>query len=365
VSTPKAEDNVALTDLSVVRNPEMVIVFAAGNDGVDNDSNGSIDLRQIGSQAAAKNCITIGASENNRPDLTVAYGVSGGGRRDPRYAVEPIYGDQYADDPDGMAAFSSRGPTREKRFKPDVVAPGTCILSARSSLVADSGFYGESPDPKYMYESGTSMASPLASGCCALLRQFLVANPPEQGQTAPPAGGVQQPIAAPSTYSPTAALVKALLINGAVELPGQYSPSEAGISPNPNSGWGRISVADSVGATDGTKIGYGEHPGVDEDDVVEIPVTVDAAGSGTRALKVTLVWTDPAGAMLQNDLDLTVTAGGSEKHGNVSSGNAFDRVNNVEQVQWEGVPAGEAKIKVSVHRLTSDKQAFAWAWKVY
>ena len=34
--------------------------------------------------------------------------------------------------PEGMAAFSSRGPTQESRFKPDVIAPGTSILSTHS-----------------------------------------------------------------------------------------------------------------------------------------------------------------------------------------------------------------------------------------
>lgn len=351
-------------DEFVAQNPDMVIVFAAGNDGADRDSNGSIDLRQIGSQAAAKNCLTVGASENFRPDLTVAYGVSGSGRRDPRYSVAPIFGDQYSDDPNGMAAFSSRGPTREKRIKPDVVAPGTCILSARSSLVSDSEFYGKSPDPKYMFESGTSMAAPLASGCAALIRQFLVANPPQQQQQALPGGGAQQPIQEPGSYSPSAALVKAVLINGAVELVGQYNPTEAGASPNPNSGWGRISIADSVSANDGTNAGYGEHQGLDEDDVFEFTISIDGDNAG-KTLKVTLVWTDPAGAMLQSDLDLTVIAGNAERHGNMAAGSAFDRVNNVEQVKWEGVPGGEVQVRVSVFRLTTDKQSFAYAWKLY
>lgn len=52
----------------------MFRVQAAGNDGVDSNRDGVADLRQIGSQAAAKNCITVGASENFRPGLTLEYG---------------------------------------------------------------------------------------------------------------------------------------------------------------------------------------------------------------------------------------------------------------------------------------------------
>jgi serine protease AprX len=54
----------------------------------------------------------------------------------------------------------------------------------------------------------------------------------------------------------------------------------------------------------------------------------------TALLKVTLVWTDPPGEVLQNDLDLLVRAAdGQERHGNKGpSSSDFDRVNNVEQV---------------------------------
>ena len=42
--------------------PDMVILFAAGNDGTDaGRPDGVVDLRQIGDEAAAKNCITVGA----------------------------------------------------------------------------------------------------------------------------------------------------------------------------------------------------------------------------------------------------------------------------------------------------------------
>jgi serine protease AprX len=332
-------------DQFVIEHPDMLICFAAGNDGVDQDRNGVIDLRQVGSQAVAKNILTIGASENDRPELTVAYGVRPGGGTDPRYAARPIFGDRYADNPDGMAAFSNRGPSPEQRFKPDLVAPGTCILSARSSLVEDGEFYGPSPDPNYMFESGTSMACPLATGCAAVIRQFLTENPPE---------------GAASGFSPSAALVKAIMINGAVELPGQYNPSEAGPSPNNASGWGRVSVSDSALVASETA-GYGEGQPLDEDETFDIDVNVAESG---KTLKVSLVWSDPPGAMLQNDLDLIVTAGSAERHGNSGTRAAFDRTNNVEQVRWENVPRGTAKITVRAFRLTSDTQAFSYAWKL-
>jgi len=52
----------------------VVLVAAAGNDGTDQDRDGRIDPSAIGSQSAAKNCITIGASESNRDNTKFTYG---------------------------------------------------------------------------------------------------------------------------------------------------------------------------------------------------------------------------------------------------------------------------------------------------
>jgi subtilisin family serine protease len=90
--------------------------------------------------------------------------------------------------------YSSRGPTRDHRIKPDVVAPGSTILSAKSRLATANPRWGPSPDGDYMFDAGTSMATPLVAGCAAVVREsFRVRR------------GVQ----------PSAALVKAMLVNGA------------------------------------------------------------------------------------------------------------------------------------------------------
>ena len=62
------------------------------------------------------------------------------------------------------AAFSSRGPTRDGREKPDLSAPGIGIEGARSARITDApGTGGVS------YQSGTSMATPHVTGAVALL----------------------------------------------------------------------------------------------------------------------------------------------------------------------------------------------------
>jgi subtilisin family serine protease len=64
---------------------------------------------------------------------------------------------------DGLAAFSSKGPSVRGLRKPDVAAPGALILS---SCWTD--------DASYCFKSGSSMASPHVAGAIAL---YLSANP--------------------------------------------------------------------------------------------------------------------------------------------------------------------------------------------
>jgi serine protease AprX len=262
-------------------------------------------------------------------------------------------------------AFSSRGPTKEGRIKPDVVAPGTSILSALSRNAPMGNTFGTSTDPLFFFDSGTSMATPLVAGCAAVLRETLVKN---------------------GLAAPSAALIKALLINGADVLPGQYNPSEAGESPNDNSGWGRVNLSRSVvlpGQPGNAGLGEGGplEQGQEDSFTIDIPEEVPkVAAKGRRhrgpagdpeptaagvTLKITLVWSDPPGPQLQNDLDLIVLAAdGSERHGNSGITAGFDHRNNVEQVLWTGMPPGEARIVVRAFRITQFPQPYAYVWRL-
>ncbi|HKM75805.1 MAG TPA: S8 family serine peptidase [Candidatus Bathyarchaeia archaeon] len=68
-----------------------------------------------------------------------------------------------------IASFSSLGPTRDGRIKPDIVAPGLYIASARSSMIPVSD---SDPDIDHRVLAGTSMATPHVAGVIALMLQY-------------------------------------------------------------------------------------------------------------------------------------------------------------------------------------------------
>lgn len=69
------------------------------------------------------------------------------------------------------STFSSMGPTRDGRQKPDVSAPGQAIAAAMSNSTAPSTQLQVAPAGKYVIEQGTSMASPHVAGLVALMLQ--------------------------------------------------------------------------------------------------------------------------------------------------------------------------------------------------
>jgi hypothetical protein len=230
-----------------------------------------------------------------------------------------------------IADFSSRGPTRDGRIKPDVVAKGTQVFST-----LPSNGYGTS--------QGTSMSTPVVSGISALLLE----------QWRRTMGG----------SDPRPQMLRALIIHGTEDVgnPG----------PDYTFGFGLVNAKNSIDIvrTDnntGSSIRSGL---VTQGAKFQIPMTV-SAGSNVR---VTMVWDDPEGiplaqVSLVNDLDVKLIG----PSGVVTLPYVLDPVNRtapavpgtnardtIEMIELSNAPAGVYTLEVTGTRVTSPEgQTFA------
>src|SRR5262249_40627691 len=124
----------------------LLYVFAAGNKGGGlNDGTGG-SCETIQSPATAKNVITVGAVEQRRFITNETWTCESGPGS--CHTNAPWQGMSDADNQ--VAAFSARGNVGIEsegefgRFKPDVVAPGTFVVSARSGQWDQSAYYSDS-----------------------------------------------------------------------------------------------------------------------------------------------------------------------------------------------------------------------------
>lgn len=290
-----------LFDRFLWEHPEMTVLVAAGNDG----ENG---YKSIGSPATAKNVIAVGATENVRPDLG-----------------------KNSDDEDDIWGSSSRGLTSDGRLKPDLVAPGSAILSTRSSLAPSKNFYKRFND-HYAYMNGTSMATPILAGGVAQIRQFLN----EEGESAP-----------------SGALLKAMLLTGAENLDEDMRKQ----------GYGRADLEQTI------ETSYkDEKDGIRTREKVKYKIKVT---DDSKPLAITLAWTDYPASMtakrtLVNDLNLKVTTpDGKRLNGNdffeAPYNDQVDNLNNVEQI-WIAEPReGIYTITVEGYNIPKGPQPYALA----
>jgi hypothetical protein len=284
---------------------DFLCCFANGNSGPSGST--------VSSPATAKDCVSVGAT-------------------------------QQAPNQETIAGYSSRGPASDGRFKPTVAAPGgedpTFINSADNNT-------GNPPSATCNVQGspfqGTSMATPAVAGCALLVRDYFAQGFYPLGA----AGG--DPIA------PSAALVKAMLVNGGRDM-------ATGDQPNNTEGWGRILLDDVLyfgGDTRELRLAD-ESVGLATGEQVEYVYNVDAA---SEPLEITLVWTDYPGAQnanpaLVNDLDLTVISplgstylGDVYSGGQSATGGSADRRNVEECVRRTAPETGNWTIRVRAQNV--------------
>ncbi len=340
---------------------DYLIVVAAGNTGPT--AGGAISR-----PANAKNILSVGGAYNHRPSTG-----------------------WYGDTASLLTYFSARGPvstgtTGDTRFKPDIVAPGAMVLSTRSNQVAagtdvgwgnEAGIDGGDGDgdndgrPDYAWMGGTSMSTPQVTGAATIVRDYF------------------QDIQGFATATPpSAALIKAALLNGAVDMGYGYEAYNSSTRPSGQvhyggrnmQGWGFLNVEQAITPRaprsfffdDFTNITNSTHQSTmgtnGTGDYVEYTVAV---ADSSEPLKVTLTWTDYQDgndSYAVNNLNLLVTApapGSTAYYGNNFSGSwsvtggAYDTKNNTEAVYLQSPAAGTWTIRVTDAAHGSGTQPFA------
>jgi hypothetical protein len=325
-------------------NQEMVIVFAAGNDGPTTES--------VSPPATGKNIISVGAAQNVQPFPGADDGADLGDTTDSQ-----------ADNANAIVDFSSRGPCADLRQKPDLVAPGThvsggvtqaanpgpdgtadpCFLDIGDNNIGVDGgsdgsiFFPDTGQQFYTASSGTSHSTPCVAGGCALVRQYFI----NHGWT-----------------PPSPAMTKAWLMNAARYMNGPEADDTL---------W---SVAQGMGEMDlGTA--FDGAPRLLRDEAAgdmftasgQTHVFAGVIANPKEPFRVTVAWTDApgstTGAAYNNDLDLTVTVGGNVYKGNVFNGafsitgGSADLYDNVESVFLPAGNSGNFAVTITAASINS------------
>lgn len=233
-----------------------------------------------------------------------------------------------------IANFSSRGPLKDGRIKPEVVAGGQTITSTI-------------PGNTYGTSNGTSMASPTVTGTVALL--------------------VERYRQLHGGSNPPATLLKAITCNSADDLgnPG----------PDFTFGFGLLNARTAVEALEGGH--YFQNSVAQGATIIH---TIPAVPAGTYQLKVMLHWNDPAASpaaavSLVNNLNLTVTGTDAVLHRplildpapsnvTVNAVEGIDQVNNIEQVVINNPPAGDVTISVTGATIPSGSQPYVVTYQL-
>ena len=283
------DDETRIWDSIAYYNPNYLIFKAGGNNRGDTGPPAGTNYYRYNAQGTLYNAGprpapgTANSISSNAGYMTMAtYGnakniVTMG-------AVQPIPGGYNQPSDVVLAGFSSIGPTGDGRIKPDLVADGVNVLSSISTS-----------DNAYDIYSGTSMATPAATGSAMLLQEYY------------------SKIHGAFMLSST---LKGILI---------HTADEAGLYPGPDYlyGWGLIDMAKAAAVITSDNSDHVQQ--IHESSLTNGSKDTEnwtITASGKMPVSATICWTDPPGVpvsipnneknfkdvtvKLINDLDLRI-----------------------------------------------------------
>lgn len=283
---------------------QLALTVSAGN----YNQNGVDPTTQVMASATAKNVISMGATESARTTSgTCLTDGSAGDRPEIRNLAQGY----------NTVAYTSRRGTNDGRIKPDLVAPATLSLGAKSRgnnnsyCMTGGDFFGDGTIPAYHGASGTSFAAPVAAGSIALLRYYYSTN---------------------YGFTPSPAMYKAMLVAGAKSITGGLDRHETtlmgttrlvGKWPNAQQGFGRIALDDLLSSSV-VKSWHDQQTILLQGQYYQPTVTV---ADPTKPMKIVLAWTDApaaAGASITEVNGLKLTA--LSYHGNYTGDDGYSRI---------------------------------------
>ena len=307
-------------DSSTAGNQEMVIVFAAGNDGKNGAANRqpARHRQECHRRRRGAKCADPGRRGRLRLERLLF--------RQRQRSLQLFQPRAVRRRAAQARPHGARNPHQRRRAageKPGADGHGGPVFSRRwQRRLRRRGHQGRVnlffPDGQQFYttSTGTSHSTPAVSGGCALLRQYFI----NRGWT-----------------PPSAAMTKAFLMNSARYMTG---PGANDTLWSDNQGMGEMDLG----------MAFDGAPRLLRDELAGDIFTASgqtrtysgAVADTGKPFRVTLAWTDApgstTGSAANNDLDLTVTIGGVTYKGNVfngaysASGGSADTLDNVESV---------------------------------